>query len=156
MSEKKVLLKDATGPQMRAFAEAYLGMTFRHNEANEKVRASIAEAWQKDEIIVNEPDAQEPLVGSPPRQATAEQAAKSSDKVRIIIQRSEEAGGDEPVPVGVNGKVMLVPRGEPVEIPRPYFEVLQHAVKHVYEQLAEGGINPIPRQVPAYPFQVLA
>jgi hypothetical protein len=36
----KVLLKDATGPQMRAFAQSHLGMEFKSNEANETVRRS--------------------------------------------------------------------------------------------------------------------
>jgi hypothetical protein len=78
------------------------------------------------------------------------------EKVKILIARTEDAGGDEPVPVGVNGPIMLVPRGEPVEIPYAYYEVLKNAVKDIYDPLPDGGMNPVPRKVPAYPFQRLA
>jgi len=149
-TEKKVLLKDATGPQMRAFAQTHLGMEFRHNEPNEKVRAAIAQAWAKDEIIVVEEEPQAK------KASTQREPGPVADKVRLIVQRTEEAGGDEPVPVGVNGRIMLIPRGEEVEIPVPYFEVWKNAIRYIYDANKEGGLNPVPRQVPAYPFQRLA
>lgn len=155
-TEKKVLLSEATGPQMRAFAETHLGMSFKFNEANEKVRAKIAEAWGKDEIVVQEEGQKEPQTGSPPNPVTEAQQPPGPNKVKIIIQRTEEPGGDEPVPVGVNGKIMLVPRGEEVEIPYAYYDVLKNSIKHIYESYPEGGLNPVPRKVSAFPFQRVA
>ena len=152
MSEAKVLLKDASGPQMRKFASAVLGMEFPRTEANESVRAKIASAWNKDEIDVIEDAA--PMEGTV---APVTILAKKNSKVKIRISRTEGAGGKDPVPAGVNGKIMLIPRGLDVEIPKSYFEVLTHAIIHVFEPLEDGkGIDPIPREVPAYPFQRLA
>ena len=42
-----------------------------------------------------------------------------------------------------------------LEIPERFFESLAHAVTHKFEALEDGGMNPIPREVPLYPFQVL-
>jgi hypothetical protein len=146
----KVALKDASGPQMRAFAQSHLGMEFPSNMANEKVRAQIQAAWTKEEIDVEDP------VEPPAKTAKTLGDETVTEKVKLIINRTEDAGGDEPVPIGVNGRVMLVPRGDIVEIPLTYFNVLKNAVKDIYESLPDGGMNPVPRKVPAYPFQRLA
>ena len=42
--------------------------------------------------------------------------------VRIILE-----GDGEPVPVGVNGRIILIPRGEPVWVPEAYLSVLDNA-----------------------------
>jgi len=78
-------------------------------------------------------------------------------KLRIIVARSNEAGGDEPVKCGVNGKAMLIPRGEPVDVPAPYVEVLENAIAFHYEQRDLGGglTELVRREVPLYPFQIL-
>ena len=76
--------------------------------------------------------------------------------MRIHVNITEEAGGNEPVPVSVNGKVMLIPRGKDVDVPAEYVEVLQHAISHKYDPLPDGGMNPVPREVPLYPFQRVA
>ena len=77
----------------------------------------------------------------------------------IRLARTEEAGGEEAVPVGVNGDVMLVPRGEDVPVRLPYVEVLRHAQKIVYTQrLEEDGlrIRYIPHIVPRYPIESMS
>lgn len=155
MSEqKKIALKAATQAQLRAFAQAYLGMSFPPNAKTEAIRSKIRAAWTKEEIPIEAPEAVEDTPqGTRPPSVTAEQRPPGPQKIKIIIQRTDEPGGDEPVPLGVNGRVMLVPRGEEVEIPTAYFEVLKNAVTHRYEALKEGGLNPVPREVPMYPFQ---
>ena len=35
--------------------------------------------------------------------------------------------GDDVVEVGLNGRMFLIRRGEPVELPEPLVEVLEHA-----------------------------
>ena len=76
--------------------------------------------------------------------------------MRVVLGVTEEAGGADPVQCGVNGKVMLIPRGIECDIPEAYFEVLQHAITYKYNALKDGGIDPMPRKVPLYPFQLLA
>lgn len=151
MADKKIALAEASEAQLRTFAEDYLGMTFPANTKVETLRAKIKSAWTKDEISVADAAPEEPLVGQAPPTPKGQEIAPG--KVKIIIQRTDDSGGDEPVPIGVNGKVMLVPRGEEVGIPMAYFRVLENCVTYRYESLKDGGINPIPRKVPLYPFQ---
>ena len=80
----------------------------------------------------------------------------SPGKVKLIIHTTTEAGGKDPVPIGVNGRVMLVPRGKEVEIPHAYFEVLKNAKRFDYEPGPEGyGLQP-PTEVQMYSFQRLS
>lgn len=150
MSDKKIPLAQASEEQLRVFAETHLGIVIPPGSKIEALRAKVAAAWNKDEIVIQD--------DAPKSQSEGRRAAhvSANGKVKLIIQRTDDAGGDEPVPVGVNGRVMLVPRGEEVEIPQPYFEVLKNAVKHIYEPLKDGGINPIPRKVAMYPYQRIA
>lgn len=158
MSTKSIPIADATEAQLRTFAETYLGISIAYNAKLETIRAKVSEAWSKPEIMVQDESAVEnqTMAGAPPRPVTKDQQPPSKDKVRLIIQRTDDAGGDEPVPVGVNGRVMLIPRGEEVDVPVSYFEVLKNAITHRYESLKDGGINPIPRKVPLYPYQIIA
>lgn len=77
----------------------------------------------------------------------------------IEVKRTEEAGGNDPVPVSVNGINQLIPRGEHVPVRAPYVEVLQHAEKIVYDEVMEAdGIRSrmVPRVVQQYPFDIVA
>jgi len=77
----------------------------------------------------------------------------------IQINRADEAGGSDPVPVLVNGIAQRIPRGEAVPVRAPYVEVLRHAEKIVYDPVMEAdGIRTrmVPRVVPQYPFTILA
>lgn len=151
MSDKKIPIAQASKEQLRTFAETHLGIVMPPDAKTETLRAKVAAAWNKDEIVIQEDAPSQPQTGG----SRAVPASAPNGKVKLIIQRTDDAGGDEPVPVGVNGRVMLIPRGEEVEIPKPYFEVLKNAVKHIYEPLKDGGMNPIPRKVAMYPYQVL-
>lgn len=155
MAAKKIPLKEASEAELRAFAQAHLGMEFDASARLASIRAQVATAWGKDEIVLALSDTADDLTPAGVAPARVGAAPVPSGAVRIIIQRSDEVGGDEAVPVGVNGRVMLIPRGEPVTIPLAYFEVLQNAVTHRYESLRDGGLNPVPRAVPMYPFQRL-
>ena len=47
-------------------------------------------------------------------------------KRRVMIPKGAEPG-DDVVEVGLNGRMFLIRRGEPVELPEPLVEVLEHA-----------------------------
>lgn len=47
-------------------------------------------------------------------------------KRRVMIPKGAEPG-DEVVEVGLNGRMFLIRRGEPVELPEPLVEILEHA-----------------------------
>jgi hypothetical protein len=152
---RQVAIADATGPQLRAFAGSHLGIEFGQFDKVADIRAKVRQAWDKDTIPVPEDPPAAGATAGPG--VDPEQAAKPAkpEKVKIIIAATEEAGGDEPVQVSVNGRAMLIQRGEEVEIPYPYFEVLQNAVMYRYEPLKDGGIGR-PRSVQMYPFQRVA
>ena len=154
---RQVKIAEANHSELLMFARDTLGLNLPPNTKVETLIARITAAWDKEHILVPEAEPEKPKQSGPkPQPVTSAQEEPEKAKVRVIIQVTEEAGGADPVPVGVNGKVMLIPRGEEVDIPESYFEVLQHAITHKYEALPDGGMNPIPRKVPLYPFQRVA
>lgn len=159
MSDKKIPIEEATVEQLRAFASAYLGLDIHGSTKEENVRARVAKAWGKPEILVPDAGEDETVVargGQPPHPVTAAHQPPDKGKVRLIIQRTDDSGGNDPVFVSVNGRAMLVPRGKEVEIPYRYFRALEKAVIYRYEPLPDGGIDPVPRKIPLYPFQRVA
>ncbi len=152
---REIKIADATEEELRTFGRGTLGLSLPPNCKIETLRSKIQQAWDKEHILLADPDQPEaPPAGAAPQPVTDEQQPPKRKMVRINIPITEEAGGTEPVPVGVNGSIMLIPRGEDVDVPEPYVEALEHAITHVYDPLPEGGINPVPRKVPLYPFQV--
>lgn len=154
MSEAKieVQIDDASGPQLRQYARDNLGVEFDQFTPVETMRAQVRNAIApKTAFLIAAPDA--PLPPKPKAKAEAE-GAELPEMVTVIIAATEEPGGDEAVPVGVNGKAMLIPRGEPSKIPYRYYEVLENAKEWVYPQLKDGGLGQ-PRAVYSYPFQVI-
>jgi len=154
---RQVPIGEANATQLRAFAANTLGFTMPGNTKIETIRAKISAAWDKDYILVPEDESPPAFQeGQSPNPVTRDQAPVEPKKVKIIINLTEDVGGDQPVLVGVNGSVMLIPRGKEVDIPLPYFEVLKNAVAHKYEMMPDGqSLNPSPRLVPLYPYQVL-
>ncbi len=154
---RRILMTDATDAELLQFARSTLALNLPPNTKRPKLLARISAAWNQDHInlpVTEEADA--PQKGSEPAPVTAEQQAPDKRMVRINIPISEDAGGSDAVPVGVNGSVMLIPRGKDVDVPYSYYEVLTHAIKHVYDVGEDGlGMNPVPREVPTYPFQVI-
>ncbi len=152
---RQIPMNEATHAELLQFARGTLGFNSPPNIKIETLRARIETAWNKDHITLPEVEAEVPQKGSAPFPVTE---AQQPDKrmVRINIAISEDAGGSDAVPVGVEGKVMLIPRGKDVDIPYPYYEVLSHAIMHKYDPSEDGlGMNPVPREVPTYPFQVI-
>jgi hypothetical protein len=75
--------------------------------------------------------------------------------VKIMIPQQNEAGGKEPVVVGVNGRIARIQRGIPVDVPIEYLEVLQNAQKVVYDK-DENGAPINPTLVMTHPFSILS
>lgn len=154
---KTIPIGEATEAQLRAFATSTLGFTIKESAKFETVRARVEAAWNKPNIEVQESEPDDAMIAAAaaPQAVTADQQTPAKGMVRLILGITEEAGGNSPVEVGVNGKIMLIPRGEEVEIPEAYFQVLQHAVQDKFDMLPDGGMAPKPRKVPLYPFQVI-
>lgn len=157
---KKIPIREATEKELREFATGTLGISIKATAKLETVRARINAAWDKDEITVAdaepEKESEDRAIPQAPTPITEAQKPPAEDMVRLIIHVTEEAGGSDPIQLGVNGKIMLVPRGKEVEIPKRFYEVLCHAITHKYESMPDGGMDPIPREVSLYPFQRVA
>jgi hypothetical protein len=169
---ERINFQHATIAQLRAYGET-MGLFFDEGANRMKMVAQL-KAARPGEASFTLPGAAEPKpVASPdagpagaeavapsqpePRNFTERAMSRAAaEKVRIVIHRSEAVGGDEAVAVGVNGRIMLIPRGEPVMVPRPYVEALEHAERIIYDQitLPEGQMELRPRKVPAYPFSM--
>jgi len=151
---KLIPISEATEGQLRTFAQETLGIEIKASTGITKVRAAVESAWDRD-IPVMEEAAEVKVAGDAPAPVRASHLPPDEGLVRINIGIQEEAGGNDPVHVGVNGKIMLIPRGKDVDIPERYLEALEHAVTFKYDSLPDGmGINPVPRKVQLYPFQV--
>jgi hypothetical protein len=65
--------------------------------------------------------------GLPPSEVKASGSGKSKKKYRVIINQQDGPDGKYDVPLGVNGVVNLVKRGEEVVLDEDYFNVLKDA-----------------------------
>lgn len=162
MAQERIPTDKATLQQLRDFAEVIMGLELAERETKQTILGKLAAAGFTGESV--------PAVGAAPVAATSrpastgpgnrrmrpgtEDSAAPVWEVQILIPTSSEPGGDEPVPVGVNGRVMYIPRGEPVWVNETYVEALNNAERYVYEPYTEGmGGLSTPRVVKSYPFQ---
>jgi len=166
---KQIPLVDATEDQLRKFAIEVLGLDIHHMAKSESITAKINQVWDKDTIAVEEenqtitaapgtappnPNLDDKVsISEKPTAGILISSSKLDPKVHLELNRSDDKGGDRAVPLNVNGKTMLIPRGEACNVPYRYYLVLVNAVRTVYEQMDDGELAP--REVPAYPFRVI-
>lgn len=161
MTERKTIaIEEASLEQLREYAETVLGMKIHPNAKRETIVAKI-EAANTGNSQITIPNVEVPIM--PTEQATAsarEEAGRKNSgevrKVRILIETQEIPGGDQPVPVSVNGRAMLIPRGKEVDVPVHFVEALKNAVRDIYDPIKEGGVGTEPRKATSYPFRIIA
>lgn len=151
MSQKKVAVSAATADELREFAATHLGIEFPKGEGVENMRAQVTAAWDKPHILLGE---EEEEAAPPPRTMpkTGKGTARS-DEFIVQIQVQETFDGNEPVPLGCNGRMILVPRGRWCAVPEKFRDSLVNAVECRYESNANGGLGAV-REVPRYPHQI--
>ena len=153
----------ATLVELKKFAVSVLGIIPGPNIGESTLRAKIRAAFAGNHITIMVLDGEDEVVApdapappsDPPIQGKALRgsSAENDPKVTITIAEVEGAGGKRPVPVGVNGVIMLVPRGKPAPIPLRYYFALGDAIKTLYEMDEQSGdVNS--SDVPSYPFTV--
>ena len=88
---------------------------------------------------------------------------KGKKSVRILIHTSDRLTENWKVPLRVNGNTPIgfedgVPRGQVVELPVPFVEVLQHAVISGWQKLVEpdGSLKSVHVHQLRYPFSILS
>ena len=157
----RIALEDASLEDLRAFA-LIMGLDVDGRATRDSLLGKIsASGWQGKNIPVAKaetPKAEQQGKGNRPA------PYKTKGKVEyfgIRIDTQEKPGGDEPVPVSVNGRALFIPRAVGVAVPDHIIEVLEHAEEMVYPETDEvgpgnmGGLKN-PRIVRSYPFSFIA
>lgn len=162
MQQKTVPWGEATLDELKKFAAQVLGMSVNYNIGEDTLRAKIRQAYPGENITIMVLDGEEEKPADAPAPASEApkvgkalrgSSAEKDPKVTITIAEVEGVGGKRPVPVGVNGVFMLIPRGKPVDIPYRYFAALGLAIRTLHEQDEQTG-EIVSSDVPSYPFSV--
>ena len=146
---KQIPIHDASATQLAEFATKNLGLDVNFRMGAAAIRAALSTAGYDETFITVE----EPEAAPAPVSATAD-PAKPRKYVEVLIAAEDKPGGSDPVPVGLNGRVMWIERAKPQRIPLDYYRVLMDAKKKVYDPNPAGGLMP-PREVPTYPATLL-
>lgn len=93
--------------------------------------------------------------------SVAEHEAFMQDVLSIVVQSSGNDNETRMVYVSVNGRPIMLPRDEPVQVKRSYVEVLARCKKTDFDQkiderLGEGMNNVFPRHSLKHPFTVVS
>lgn len=157
---KQIQIDEAEAGQLREFGKRVLGLELSGRETKMIMQGKFAEVGYNMPFIRLEA-ASNGLPTMQPRGLNeafnTEVNARGEKTVRIMIHSQEKPGGDDPVPVSVNGKLIYIPRNKPVYVPEAYVEVLSHAEEFIYAEFnpdVNGGMGGLtkPRIVLSYPF----
>jgi hypothetical protein len=144
---KTIAIGEASAAQLAEFASSHLGVLGASaTVGKDRLLEIIREVGHEGDTI-------QVFEEKKPRKAVS--APDHERKVRIHIAVAEGTAGSQPVPVGVNGILMLIPRGKDVEIPWRYLHALQNAKTKLPVTDDDGQIVDW-REAPAYPVSVLA
>ncbi len=148
MSEEKVTvtLDDATLAQLREFAGKVGGIGEVGNLNSATLRTRLRKITNPPHHITvgGADEAPSPAVQEPPppvqlAKPKVEAAKKiggsvSDPIVHLIVDMGTGKDGARPIKVGVNGNIMLIPRGKEVPVPYRYYLAMDIAVQTLYDQ----------------------
>ena len=106
------------------------------------------------------PDKEIELIEGPGAMKKADELAFMEEKIVIVISESTDANAEDPVPLGINGRMKFVFRGQPTIIQRKYVERLAKAKTTSYKQDL-NKTDPVEfnklvsRRAHQYPFAVI-
>ena len=161
---QKIAIADASVEQLRNFAEVGLQIEVPKTANSAVITSRLREAgFSGDDIPlikVQSPTSGKTSFGN----SVFKDPETGRQMCRINIPTQEKPGGQEPVPAGVNGVVMLLPRGQDINVPVEYVEVLKNAVSYHYKpytgfnadgSMSLGGLDN-PDKVEEFPFSQVA
>ncbi len=151
---KMVSIYNVGNAVLLAHAQTVLGLPVDESTPHKALIAQVIAVSGSKEIPAPDGASEVSKDVVAPAKANATATDSDSRTVRLIISKQAGAGGDEDVPLGVNGSFMLVRRGITQDVPMAYFRVLEAAVMDVFEPLENGGISTTPNKVPIYPYTV--
>lgn len=163
-------LNDATIGEIRALAKFFGVKSERTWKKSDYIKAIVA-AQSGGQLSFNVPandddDWQEDLpeikdYSVPEKGPGVKEDRPAPGFSRLLIHKDPTPGhANSPVPLGLNGRTFLVPRGKEVDLPTPYVGVLKDAKQTVIRQKSEPTPqNPagemVEEDILTYPFQVI-
>ena len=149
-------IEQASAAEIRKFAAERCGLDIHANANKQTAAQRLRTAWAEDWIEVTE-DARVGDMEAERQAAIPEELSQEEAWYRLTIAPAGDNDMDQLVQVGVNGSVMVIPRGEEVEVRGPYVEVLRRAIQQQYSHVDPQDMNSeiIMREVPLYPIQQL-
>lgn len=133
-------IKALSGEELRTQAKV-LEISLKGNPGDQLIQERMIEALGLSNNSSHENTSnQEPASNKP--------EASKPEMVTIVIATKEDE--DQPVPVGLNGKVYRMVRGEEVTVPVGVVDILNNA-----KQLVRDRKTGKDREVLAYPFQII-
>lgn len=157
----KIKTPEATDAQIRAWARLQ-NIPFDGRASGNTLLAKIKEA--AGGTLPEEFEIPDDFLSAPLDMTGGHKPMRGDDMPYVIIEILATAVEKEPVPVALNGRMMLIPRGRPVTISREYFNVLRDARQEIYAEYEgpkpgtfddEGGGLGEAMIVQAYPYSVL-
>lgn len=142
-------LSTMTVSQMRDFANNN-GIELKTNANKDEVIQTILAAQEGNDDQDDEP------MSDAEQAAHAEQAAPG-ERVEIMINAGGGPDGQDPVKVGLNGKMFLINRDQWVKVPKGVAGILENAKQTVMEEAGtdpDGTIKYRDRTVRRYTYQI--
>lgn len=147
MSLKQIPIAKASDEQLAEYAAVTLQLDVENLSTRQEVIAAIGLSWPNDWITVEATLLEEQLVRedqagrvvTEPQQRLRGSSGADDPKVIITIGQTEQPGGRDPVPVGVNGHTLVIQRGLSAEMPYRYFLALQNAMHTNYDAVPVDG-----------------
>lgn len=178
MADENIALNDATPEQIRHHCEINFGLEIAEDEPIEQITTRLLEiqpaavetgipnydltpttASEADRPEVAASPPPEPPVEKPVVERYSDATSRGDPVITVEIAKEPHRPGSigtEPAKVGVNGKMMLIPRGRPVQIPFRYYLALLEARETQYVQReTNAGEFILDESIAyAYPFSV--
>lgn len=140
-TQQKKDIEKASDVELLEFAELTLQLPDAKTASDRATLLGlIRSTWPNDYIFVDSaatPEADEAQaddVRAMARIKLGEDAPADEPRWIIKISATELPGGKDPVPVGVNGRAVVIQRDMEAEVPHRYVEALQHAVRTAVTQ----------------------
>ncbi len=152
----KTKLQDATATQIAEYGSTVLNLpNMTHTRGKAVLLSEIGRTGVTPETEIEVGGTPEEVAAATPAVPTERRRPDPEDIVTIVIPQQEIPGGNEPKWVACNDKGMWIPRDQEVSVKYKYVEVLENAVKTIYDT-DEMGNRIGSRQVPATPFRRVA
>lgn len=157
--QKKPIIR-ASDAELRAHAEEVLCLDVSAATTRAAILGILGPAWSNDWILVEEAEleapaeAQDETTRAQAQQSLVTGSSRDDPMWLIRVQATELPGGRDPVPVGVNGSIVVIQRGVEAKVPHRFVGALRDAVRESITQSMKT--QEITRSTfTNYPFEII-